>query len=306
MTCTCRHNLHTNAKKKASPKARRIDPTRTVMLRRRYEGAMMRRFTWLRRRLAAGLKNLFSTGIIGNKDLGPEDLSVPRFDFPTSAEKVEHFMRWLYDETDRGVLEITVRSGNRVAARKEWQNIYVRSAYQRGLNDAYPKLVKAGYQAFELGSAAVTLPFNQPIHADALGLLYTRNFEDLKGITQAMGSKISSVLTQGLAEGRGLRDVARQLNKAVDEIGIRRARMLARTEIIRSHYEASLNAFQQAGVEGVDILAEVLTAGDGKVCAECGRLAAAGPYTIEQARGLIPAHPNCRCSAQPSFKDIPA
>jgi predicted Fe-Mo cluster-binding NifX family protein len=44
---------------------------------------------------------------------------------------------------------------------------------------------------------------------------------------------------------------------------------------------------------------EVLTAGDDLVCPECEDIAADGPYTIDEARSLIPAHPNCRCSFVP-------
>jgi hypothetical protein len=40
---------------------------------------------------------------------------------------------------------------------------------------------------------------------------------------------------------------------------------------------------------------DVLTAGDDRVCDVCDGISANGPYTINQARGLIPAHPNCRC-----------
>ena len=41
---------------------------------------------------------------------------------------------------------------------------------------------------------------------------------------------------------------------------------------------------------------EVETAGDDLVCPECEGIAADGPYTIDEARSLIPAHPECRCA----------
>lgn len=44
---------------------------------------------------------------------------------------------------------------------------------------------------------------------------------------------------------------------------------------------------------------EVLTAGDDLVCPECEEISAEGPYTIDEARSLIPAHPNCRCAFVP-------
>jgi len=43
-------------------------------------------------------------------------------------------------------------------------------------------------------------------------------------------------------------------------------------------------------------LVNVITAGDNRVCQECEDIAADGPYTIAEARALIPAHPSCRCA----------
>jgi hypothetical protein len=49
---------------------------------------------------------------------------------------------------------------------------------------------------------------------------------------------------------------------------------------------------------------EVLTAGDDLVCPECEEIAADGPYYIDEARSLIPAHPNCRCSFVPEGSEL--
>jgi hypothetical protein len=46
-------------------------------------------------------------------------------------------------------------------------------------------------------------------------------------------------------------------------------------------------------------LVEVQTAEDDLVCPQCEEISADGPYTIDQARSLIPAHPECRCSFVP-------
>lgn len=49
---------------------------------------------------------------------------------------------------------------------------------------------------------------------------------------------------------------------------------------------------------------EVLTAGDADVCPECEEIAADGPYDIDEARSLIPAHPNCRCEFVPEGSSL--
>ena len=48
----------------------------------------------------------------------------------------------------------------------------------------------------------------------------------------------------------------------------------------------------------------VQTAGDGKVCRRCRRLARNGPYKIDRARSLFPAHPNCRCAFVPAGTSV--
>jgi hypothetical protein len=46
-------------------------------------------------------------------------------------------------------------------------------------------------------------------------------------------------------------------------------------------------------------LVEVATAGDDDVCPECEAIEENNPYTIDEARSLIPAHPHCRCAFVP-------
>lgn len=43
------------------------------------------------------------------------------------------------------------------------------------------------------------------------------------------------------------------------------------------------------------LAAEFTTQGDDKVCPEC-ELLAGEEYTVDEARGVIPVHPNCRCT----------
>lgn len=45
----------------------------------------------------------------------------------------------------------------------------------------------------------------------------------------------------------------------------------------------------------------VLTAGDNRVCVICEALSENGPYSLEEAQGLLPAHIDCRCAWVPAF-----
>ena len=79
--------------------------------------------------------------------------------------------------------------------------------------------------------------------------------------------------------------------------------MLARTEIIRSHSEGTLNMFELAGIEEVELQAEFLTAGDERVCPICDSMAGK-IYELKDAHGVIPVHPNCRCTWLPYDPEI--
>jgi SPP1 gp7 family putative phage head morphogenesis protein len=70
--------------------------------------------------------------------------------------------------------------------------------------------------------------------------------------------------------------------------------MLARTEIIRAYAESSLQEFRNWEVEGVNALCEFQTAEDERVCSKCSHLQGV-IYTIDEASGVIPVHPSCRC-----------
>lgn len=271
--------------------ANRYDPTQTTTLRRRFEGEVARRLRWLKGRIRDEIVAEDGFGLKANKG---------RFDFPRSADKVSAFMVWLNQMQEQGILEVRQGESLSKAAERSWAAVYVRSAYAKGMAGAAAKLRAEGVHVAE---DWVQDAFSRPFHADRVGLAYTRTFEELKGITQEMDRQISRNLAEGLARGQSPRELAKALNNRVDKIGITRARMMARTETIRAHAEASLNTYTEAGVEGVGVEAEWVTAQDGAVCAECESAASAGPYTIDEAQGMIPLHPNCRCAWVPLVKN---
>ena len=59
--------------------------------------------------------------------------------------------------------------------------------------------------------------------------------------------------------------------------------------------EQRLEELRQARFNRVKGKLDVLTQGDDRVCDECDGISDGGPYSIGEARSLIPAHPNCRC-----------
>ncbi|MDA8114401.1 MAG: phage minor head protein [Acidithiobacillus sp.] len=274
-----------------------FDPTRTLTLRKAFVADMDKRFN--------ALKRLIRESIIDNDCFGLVSPATPfsalaaatpgQFRFDRSAAKVEGFMAWLQEQEKAGVLELVQKSRIGAPVEQLWANTYIDTAYQRGIRRGREELRKQGVDIPTFGDNGLRDPiiaaFNQPVHADRVGLIYSRVFSDLKGITSAMDTQISRVLAQGIAEGRNPRELARIINDRVDAIGIVRARTLARTEVIRAHHAANVQEYRNAGVEGVSVMVEWSAAGF-NVCPIC--LALQGKrFTLDEIEFEIPKHPNC-------------
>lgn len=212
------------------------------------------------------------------------------FEFKDNPAKVKMFMAWLREAQDGEVLGVTERVGREVVAHSEWQNVYVRRSYEKGIAFADRKLKEVGLDVPEEDIRAV---FNRPIHADSLGMIYTRNFTELAGITEAMDQQISRELADGLSQGKNPRVIARAINNRVDHIGITRARTLARTEVNRAQNEATLNRYTDYKVEKVELLVGPGPCPTG-VCDSY-----AGIYKVGEAHGITPIHANCTCTWLP-------
>ncbi len=305
----CNNHLHTNQ--------RAYDPTRTITLRNSFVSAMNRRFNTLARlvRQAVDTEDVFGLRT-------PEELTIfqtpgPKaFQFGTSAEKVEQFMTWFRSQVDKEILETTTLQQLGTATHEQWTNLYIRDSYKRGVIRARGELIKAGFENIPAiaESGGVDFVMNSPFHIDRVGLMYSRAYSELRGITAAMDSQISRILAQGIADGDGPTLLARKLVATINgsgsgELGItdtigrhiparRRAQILARTEVIRTHHQATIQEYKNWRVVGIRVQAEIRTAGDDRVCSICqpqeGEI-----YSIEEAFNLIPFHPQCRCIALP-------
>ena len=316
--CSCTHVLTTNALLKG-------DPTRTLTLRKSFEADMARRFRILRRLIWESVAVNDCFGLIKKKEpsiqgfLFNQAIPPKAFAFKTSSQKIDGFMAWLQDETDKHILNpkagLIVRRGPLKAVtggQGNWTDLYIESGYKKGIARGSQELKKAGIGG-AIEKRAIDSAFFAPVHADSVGNLYTRTFNELKGITNAMDQQISRSLAEGLAEGRNPRQIARILMNRIEKVGelattdslgrfipaLRRARTLARTEIIRAHHTATINSYASAGLEGVRVKAEWSTAGDDRVCPICESMEGK-VFKLDVAMGMIPAHPNCRCVAIPA------
>lgn len=223
-----------------------------------------------------------------------------------SGAKVDSFMSWLNEMEEKTVLEITRRPGTIRGMEEAWTDTYIQTTYQKSIIKERQKLLKAGVDVSPLESAeGMTGAFNSPFHADRVGLLYQRTFNELKGVTKAMDQQISRLLAQGMAEGRNPRVIAGWIKKQIGlpAIGVKlpsggvrtissitRAKMTAQTEITRANGQATIAEGKRAEAMGIRVKAEWETGGG--ACEECASLAAGGPYTLDYIQSIHPAHPN--------------
>lgn len=306
-----------------------IDPSRTISLRHRFVADMNRRFFRLLSDIREAVVQLDVFGLSTPQRLAfnASGLHPGQFNFPRNDRKVEEFVGWLAGKNEEyilsggaaGIRAIGDISGDASKARSSWMKAYLDSAYQTGIRRARQELKKLGVEIDDgsLGGNPIRVAFNSPVHVDRVGLIYTRAYTSLKSITTEMESAISDVLALSLAEGRNPREIARTLDKTitgsgetlsiVDSLGRRipsrrRAEMLARTEVIRAHHAANMGEYRSANALGIKVLAEHLTAGDGRVCPICAPKNGV-KYTLDEAEYIIPVHPQCRCVAIPYIQE---
>jgi len=236
-------------------------------------------------------------------------LAQRRYVYEYAERKIDDFMLWLEELEKQGVLETVVGPGIGAMPIGEvpWTNTYIQSAYQKGIANARADLIRDGAEIpqFDIlpGQNQISAVFNSPFHANRVGLIYTRAFNGMKGITSQMNTQISHYLAKGMAEGRHPREIARNINDRIDKIGITRGRLIARTEVIHAHNNATLNEYERIEnfTEEV-ILTRWFTARDERVRDE-HKERHNRVYTRQEAEFLI-GDPNCRCSLLPYIPSI--
>lgn len=291
----------------------KIDPSRTKTERQRFMREMKRRFRSLKVEIYKFLVTEDELGLVKRKlpfritaaQLAWAEANIKnyrRYAFQTTTQKLKTFQEWLQRQVDAGLLQVD-------ATGKPWTYKYVESAWRKGMFRSYTDVRKeqlakrpgwyAGTKEQWLRSA-----FMQPELMSKVELLATRAFENMKGLTANMSSQMSRILADGMSKGYGPAKVARLMSREVFQ-GRNRARALtiARTEMIHAHAEGQLDGLKDLGITKVTAEVEWSTAGDKLVCPICASLEG-NVYTIDEARGLIPEHPNCRCAWVPVAKTV--
>lgn len=265
------------------------DPTRTVTLRKRAVSEINSRF--------GKIKQLITKSLVDNKIFAENvnPLQSSDFVFLRSPEKLEHFDVWLKQAINEIVLagDVNVNS-----SQLHWMLEYFKGSYVRGIKSANNIFASIyGRNAIP----EIINPLNVPFHVERLQFLFTRDFAQLKGITETMSQQISYELSQGLLQGKGIKHIAREINKRVDGIGIARSRLLARTEIVNTLNLGRLNETEMLSNQlGEDIVFLWISGSDARV-RQTHRQRGTYPnnyFSPDKVAQLI-GEPNCRCAITP-------
>jgi 8-oxo-dGTP pyrophosphatase MutT (NUDIX family) len=262
----------------------RKDPTGTSRLRSRMRAEGDRRWQALARTLRQAL---CEHDLVGQRGIG----RLPH------GDKVEGFAAWLKEELRQKVLGY---NGG-------WLKPYVGDAAaiaQRHATETAPGGVVDPPRVVSMGALAAS---------------------ELAGICAAAAQQITRTVAHCLMANA---TPTRTANAAAGVIKVMRNRTRAMSEYIiaKTHATSTLSAFRDAGVEQVGTIperlhktrlkqtkhgkvladadddeVEVITAGDNDVCIVCEEISDDGPYDLDEAEGLIPAHPFCRCAFVPYY-----
>jgi SPP1 gp7 family putative phage head morphogenesis protein len=227
--------------------------------------------------------------------------------FTSDPQKIEAFQRWLKtkmssyltSKTEEELWEKYTIAGFKKGAGRAFDSVK-----KSKLKKTHPEIFSPQHQAsvsdFYKGTRQQFLEssFGQPVAVEKVKLLAGRAFDDLEGITSDMSTRMSRVLTDGLVQGKHPKEVGKDLADVVD-ITRGRAERIARTEIIRAHAEGSLLGYENMGVKELGVEVEWTATDDNVVCPDCADLDGTS-FSIEEAHGMLPLHPDCRCAWSPS------
>ena len=276
--------------------AKQKDPSRTSVIIKLYARNMQIKLATINRAIRTALvtrdvfgfkRGLLLHSAVFNIDIPPDKAwSVQDF-----AGKNRAFGKWLNDTLNGSFLEDT---GLALDVTPAWIQTFIRSAYSKGATTALNAIGANNPGVSTLGVQAL---LNIPFHRDRLTALFDRNFTELKGFSASMSTNLQRIIADGLLKGDNPTTMANAISARLG-VESRRATLIARTEVIRTNADAQLNTFERFGVAKVSLEAEWITAGDDRVCEECDGMAGE-VMSIEDARGMIPLHPDCRCDWLP-------
>lgn len=175
--------------------------------------------------------------------------------------------------------------------------IYAKQSQERLIAAANVGVIRA----YEAGMAAVTYPtLNAAVR---IGPLSDDLYDKMDDVTKKETTEIARIIKDGVASGAGWEKISSEIRKRT-EFDEQRSDVTARTELSRAEAELLLNDIEDREGYDPDKPAVVFVRGDEGPCIQCEMLEG-DEFTVEDARGVIPVHPNCMCHWEEIEQDAP-
>ena len=296
-----------------------IDPTGTGNIRAAFNSALM--IKW------SGLRVLVRKMIVDEDLLSMGSKAMMQIANPAiqnGATKIQMFQRWFDYIAQQQVL----------GGDGSWIRDYIRRSYDAGQSFAqtevgayFSRYAGDREQAiFQLAvveiQGIIEAVSQQAVRAVATGLLNGMRPAAIVRSVHAVIDRTGSYRSSALVELITIKAFAEATLDVYESAGVARVGLLpeqllgdaksktAKTKVVKPQGPGKRSRKTPGGpsertvrrikahersIEALGALIAVKTAGDKKVCLKCKAIAKKGPYKINTARSLIPAHPRCRC-----------
>jgi len=257
----------------------KIDPTGTLTKRKKFDSQIRKRYRSVKGDVnRAGAENRF-----GFNDTEFRNQFSP---FASPERKNASYESWLEER-----LRVNVEG----VLQESWTDEYVDYAYKKGMSDAFDEYARFKEDDEEPLNKAIIIAagLDGALSLSGQRLLKEKLSSGLQRINKDVSTRNHAETSDLILQGSSSRQIATNTNKIIDTVGINRGTLLT-TEIVRAYTYGTLFMFGLLGVENVQVMAEWKTAGDSRVCDKCYPMEGQ-VFTLQEAKGLIPRHPLCRC-----------
>jgi uncharacterized protein len=177
----------------------------------------------------------------------------------------------------------------------DFHSKYIARAYRQGRSDAHARIEKP------------TAPLSE---ADLKTV--RSKIDSARSDTDRIMEDLSNSLHNSVRSSASVSEAIKSVSENMKAVG-RRLSAVVSVHTVGSHATAALATYRENGIQyvGADVervpkaahdhnsldeeLLQFATAGDNLVCPECEDLEG-GIYTLDEAEGVIPVHPECRCA----------
>lgn len=255
----------------------KTDPSRTGLLRRNYTKDMASKFRLLEQEIKIHIIDEDALGL--DQDLVLNAVSGQVSDFAMWVRtKITEFVTWITQKIDEILLALDWQG-------RIWLRAQVLSAYTRGQRRAVTEIDKEG-KLEEL--LMVVIPANE----EKVNVLTLKTQMLLVGITAAMIASASNSVAKGLLNGESKANIAAEISRTNAKVFNTRVKPLVNTETMQAFVEGQLDTYESFNIDELELVAE--WSSSGVACTKCSPMNGVR-MPIEEARGLLPVHPNCKC-----------